>query len=266
MKLETTPTQARTSTEDYARLNEEVKRLLDFKKSNVRGRSRTPCPECATAIDVQANKCPQCGSEVAAHTARVREHLAELEETTAEIERLHRRYMEYREEESAMQPIVERVRRIVSDPQMADGFKTVLPAFLLFFAFLATLRILGNGPLFWAGSIAGGVVAYSILKKTSYKHYATVELYRAVLIVGLLILMSGAIRVPLSGWSIASGNRVEVVRPLANIRESASTDSRIVVTAKAGDKLTVLEKQAEWYRVKTADGQSGWLHSSLVAD
>lgn len=265
-----TPTMTRsTSTQEYARLNDEVRRLLDFRKSSVKGRNRTPCPECATPVDINANRCPHCASDIAKHTVNVREHLAELDEITAELDQLHDRYMEYREEEAAMQPLREKLRRVISGPQMAAGFKTVLPSFLLFFAFIATLRIIGHGPLFWAGSLAAAFVAYSLLKKSAFKHYITVDLYRTVLIVGFIIMMSGAASAPLSGWSMfsaVSADRVEVVRPVANIRESATTDSRIVTTAIIGDELTVLERSGAWYKIKTGDGQTGWVYSSLVKD
>jgi hypothetical protein len=262
-----TPTMTEaTTTKEYARRNDQVRRLLDFKKSNVKGRNRTPCPECATPVDINANKCPQCASEIADHTANVRAQLAELDKITAELDQLHSKYMEYREEEAAMQPFGERIRRVIAAPQMAAGFKTVLPSFLLFFAFIATLRIIGNGPLFWAGSLAAGFVAYSLLKKSAFRYYVTVDLYRAALIVGLVIMMSGAASTPLSGWSMFSTDRVEVVSSVANIRESATTDSRIVATANDGDKLTVLERRGAWYKVKTSDGQTGWVYSSLVKD
>ena len=195
MTVDRPTTTSKTTTQEYARLNDEVRHLLDFKKSNVKGRNRTPCPECATPVDINAKKCPQCASDIAGHTANVRQHLAELDEHTAELDQLHNRYIEYREEEAAMQPFLEKIRRLVSGPQMAAGFNTVLPSFLLFFAFIATLRIIGNGPLFWASLLAGGFVAYSVLKKSSFKYYVTVELYRAVLIVGLIIMMSGAVMI-----------------------------------------------------------------------
>jgi hypothetical protein len=263
--LDTPTARARSSNQDYARLNDDVRRLLDFKREHVRGRSRTPCPECATAIDVQANKCPQCGSDVAEHTANVRHHLAELQQTTAEIEGLHRRYMEYREEEAAVQPVVERIRRAVTSPTLSLGLKTLVPAYSLFFAFIVTLRILDRAPLFWIGSIAGGILAYTVLKRLPYRHFVTVELYRAILVVGLLVIMSSAVFVP-SGSASFFSNRVEVVRPAANIRESASTDARIVTTARNGDKLTVLDRQGEWLRVRTESGTTGCLHRSLVRD
>jgi hypothetical protein len=249
---------------DYGRLNDEVRRLLDFKKSNMKGRNRTPCPECATPIDINANKCPHCASEIAAHTENVRQHLTEFDEINAELDQFHSRFMEYREEEAAMQPFLERCQRTFSGPQMVAGLKTVLPAFLLFFAFLAALRIIGNGPLFWAGLVGGGVVAFSLLKKSSHRHYVTVELYRGVLIIGLMVMMTGATAIPLSDWSAFSTDRVEVIRPTANIRESATTDSRIVGTARQGDKLTVVERQGTWYQVKTKDGKTGWVYASLV--
>lgn len=253
-----------TSTREYGHLNDEVRRLLDFKKSNVKGRNRTPCPACATPVDINANKCPHCATDIADHTRNVRDQLTALDRITEELDRLHSSFIECREEEAAMQPLVERVRRAISGPQARVGIKTVLPAFLLFFAFIATLRVIGNGPLFWIGSIAAGVVAYSVLERSRLRHYVTVDLYRAVLILGLIVMMSGAISAPSSGWSLFA-DRVEVVRPLANIRASATTDSRVVATATQGDKLTVLEKQGSWYRVKK-NGQTGWIHSSLVED
>lgn len=266
MTIDTPTMTDETTTSEYARLNDQVRRLLDFKKNNVKGRNRTPCPQCATNVDITANKCPQCASDIADHTSNVRAQLARLNTITTELDQLHSKYMEYREEEASMQPIGERLRRMISAPAMAAGIRTVLPSLLVFFAFVAALRIIGNGPLFWAGSIAAAFVAYSLLKKSSFKYYVTVEVYRAALIVGLIIMMSGAAASPLSGWSFFSGDRVEVVRPVVNIRQSATTDSPIVATASNGDKLTVIEQRGSWYNVKTGDGQTGWVHSSLVKD
>jgi predicted amidophosphoribosyltransferase len=94
MTVEAPPKKAKTTTQEYARLNDEVKRLLDFKKSNVKGRNRTPCPQCATPVDVNANKCPHCASEIAEHTTNVRQHLSSLDQITTELDQLHSRYME----------------------------------------------------------------------------------------------------------------------------------------------------------------------------
>ena len=56
MTIDERTSDSHTSPMDYARLNDEVRRLLDFKKSNLKGRNRTPCPECATPVDINANK------------------------------------------------------------------------------------------------------------------------------------------------------------------------------------------------------------------
>jgi hypothetical protein len=264
MTVDARTNESQKSPMGYARLNDEVRRLLDFKKNNVKGRNRTPCPECAMAVDVHANKCPHCSSEIAVYTENVRRNLAELDDVTQEIHQLHTRFMEYRAEEAAMQPLVERLRRMFSGPDLIAGLKTVLPAFLLFFAFLAALRIIGNGLLFWAGLVGGGLVAFSLLKKTSVKHYVTVELYQAVLVIGLIMMMSGATTIPIYDWSVLSSDRVEVIRPVANIRESATTESRIVATVNQGDELTVVERRGTWYHVKTRDGRTGWVYANLV--
>jgi len=259
------PTRQQTIRE-YASLNAEAKRLLDFKKKNVKKRNQTPCPECATLIQISANRCPHCASDIGDHTTRILEELGKLKDITAELHELHNSYMECYEEESAVRPFWERARGFFSDPRMREDLKTILPSFLLFFVLVAALRVMGNGPLFWGITLPGGFIAYSLLKKSNLRRHVTIDLYRAVLVVGLILIMSGAATLSLPVWSDAdaSFNSVEVQRPVANIRESATTDSRVLTTASQGDKLEVIDRQGAWYNVKTEDGQTGWVYSSLV--
>jgi N-acetylmuramoyl-L-alanine amidase len=49
-----------------------------------------------------------------------------------------------------------------------------------------------------------------------------------------------------------------------NIRQSATTNSKIITTVKRGDKLKVTDKTASWYKIKTKAGKTGWVHASLV--
>lgn len=49
-----------------------------------------------------------------------------------------------------------------------------------------------------------------------------------------------------------------------NLRSEASTASSVLGTLKIGTTLTVLEKQADWYKVQTADGKTGWVAGWLV--
>ena len=259
------PTRQQTIRE-YTSLNAEAKRLLDFKKKNVKKRNQTPCPECATLIQISANRCPHCASDIGDHTTRIREELGKLKDITAELHELHNSYMECYEEESAVRPFWERARGFFSDPRMREDLKTILPSFLLFFVLVAALRVMGNGPLFWGITLPGGFIAYSLLKKSNLRRHVTIDLYRAVLVVGLILIMSGAATLSLPVWSDAdaSFNSVEVQRPVANIRESATTDSRVLTTASQGDELEVIGRQGAWYNVKTEDGQTGWVYSSLV--
>ncbi len=149
---------------------------------------------------------------------------------------------------------------------MREDLKIILPSFLLFFVLIAALRVVGNGPLLWGVTLPGAFIVYFLLKKSNLRRYVTIDLYRAALVVGLILVMSGAVTGSLSGWPDMSFNTVEVQRPVANIRESATTDSRVVTTANQGDKLKVIDRQGSWYNVKTKDGQTGWVYSSLVKD
>jgi hypothetical protein len=159
----------------------------------------------------------------------------------------------------------DRVKGLFMGPRTGEQLKIVLPSFLLFFGLITALRIIGNGPLFWSAAIAGGVIAYYLLTKSNFRRYVTVDLYRAALIVGLIVVMNSAVG-PWSGSRDVSSKSVEVQRPVANIRESATTDSRIVTTASQGDKLTVLDQEGAWYNIKTKDGQTGWVYASLVEE
>ncbi|UCF05971.1 MAG: SH3 domain-containing protein [bacterium] len=264
MAVETQTLTRQETIREYTSLNAEAKRLLDFKKKNVKKNNQVPCPECATLIQVNANKCPHCSSDISSHTEKIREELEKLKDITTELHELHNRYMECHEEESAVRSFWERGKDFISDPRMREDLKIILPSFLLFFVLIGALRIMGNGPLFWSVTLAGGFIAYSLLKKSNFRRYVTIDLYRVALVVGLIIVISGAATQPLPGWPDMSFNTVEVQRSVANIRESATTDSRVVTTANQGDKLKVLDRQGAWYKVKTKDGQTGWVYSSLV--
>jgi len=101
MPVETETPTGQQTVHEYTSLNAEAKRLLNFKKENVKKRNQTRCPECATLIQISANKCPHCSSDVSGHTAHIREELGKLKEITAELHGLHNSYMECYEEESA---------------------------------------------------------------------------------------------------------------------------------------------------------------------
>jgi hypothetical protein len=52
--------------------------------------------------------------------------------------------------------------------------------------------------------------------------------------------------------------------PLANMRAGAGVDHAIRLTLKEGDQVNVGKLDGEWYEVTTADGQTGYIHRSLL--
>ena len=49
-----------------------------------------------------------------------------------------------------------------------------------------------------------------------------------------------------------------------NVREGPSTQFRIKFTVERGIPFKVLKRQGKWLQVIHADGDSGWIHKSLV--
>jgi hypothetical protein len=244
-------------------LQAEANRLVEFKKDRVKRNNQTPCPACATYVHINANKCPHCTSDIAANNALVRESLRQLEEITAELESMHEQHME-RLHGAPRRPFSERFKSFFSDAQTREDMKIVVPALFLFFVAVATFRILGNQTLFWSVAVAGGVIAYSLLNKFNVKRIVTIDLYRSVLVFGLLALMASAVAQPGSFWTGPGKSTVEVRRSTINIRSSNTTQSSVIATAHQGDKLKVLERKDDWYRIKTSDGQTGWVYAPLV--
>src|SRR3990172_228867 len=129
-------------------LEAEAKRLLDFKKENIKKGNLTPCPQCATWVNVKANKCPHCTSEISKHTQRVREELNRLNEITSRLYELHKSQMELYQQEAGQKPLWHRLRDLFSEPQFLQDLKIVLPTFVSFFVLVLFLRTKGTGFLF----------------------------------------------------------------------------------------------------------------------
>ena len=162
----------------------------------------------------------------------------------------------------SVRPLVERLGSFVSDPPLRSDLTILVPSVALFSILLITLRSLGSGPMFWLFSVVGGVAAYSLLHRADLRRYVNVEIYRTVLFTGLAVVMISAFR---SAGPIFVPS-VEVQSKAANIRAEPTTDAVIVTTVGEGDDLEVLERVGTWVRVKTDDGQTGWVYSTLVSD
>ncbi len=157
----------------------------------------------------------------------------------------------------------QRTRALLALPGLRRELRTLVPAMVLFFGVLVALRITGSGWLLWLFAAAGGVTAYWLLDRSKLKRHVRVELYRAILIGGVVLALAGA-RSPL--WAIGNlfAATVAVQRPAANIRSEPTQQSSIVTTARRGDQLALLDAEGSWLKVRTANGRIGWVYSSLV--
>ena len=50
------------------------------------------------------------------------------------------------------------------------------------------------------------------------------------------------------------------------LRVTPSNDAEVVTNLTSGDKLTIVEKQKRYTRVKTSDGKTGWVQSWFLTD
>jgi len=251
-------------------LDAEAKKLLDFKKQNIKKNDLTPCPQCATLVNINANKCPQCTSDISEHTKKVREQLDRLTQVTAQLHELHEREIEVYQQEAGSKPFWERVRDFFTEPQLLQDLKIVLPFLIGFFVLIVFLEGRVNGFFFWLISLTGGFVVYYLFKKWNLKKYVTVDLYRTLLVGGLLLVLGSSLGSSMKFWPELSFQKdtkdttVEVQSSAVNIREAGTTSSNIISTAQRGEKLKMIDKSGSWYKVETESGTTGWVHASLV--
>ncbi len=248
-------------------LDAEAKRLLDFKRQNIKKKDLTPCPQCATLVNINANKCPQCTSDISEHTKKVREQLDRLTQVTAQLHELHNREIEVYQQEAGSKPFWERMGDFFTEPQLLQDLKIVLP-FLI--GFLGLVLFLGgkvSGLVFWLSSLTGGFVVYYLFKEWHVKKYVTIDLYCTLLVCGLLFVLSSSLGSSMNFWpdlSFLTATTVEVQSSAVNIREAATMSSSIISTAQRGEKLKVINLIGSWYNVETESGTTGWVHVSLV--
>ena len=78
----------------------------------------------------------------------------------------------------------------------------------------------------------------------------------------LLALLGGALLAP--AWAQDAVRYVDATR--VNLRAGPSTDSAKVTTMARGEQLTLVERQGDWLRVRTAAGQAGWVVARFVTE
>ena len=63
---------------------------------------------------------------------------------------------------------------------------------------------------------------------------------------------------------IFAANMAKVTVETANLRETADEESRILVQLSLNDEVEVLQKQDNWYQVKTKNDVTGYLREDLI--
>lgn len=106
--------------DNTGRLQAEIEQLLEFKRENVRGDNLTPCPACTTFVQISANRCPNCESNIAPHNALVRESLRRLDEIAAELDGEHDRRPRD-DQEPTKRSLWARIKRLFSNPQGSES-------------------------------------------------------------------------------------------------------------------------------------------------
>lgn len=68
----------------------------------------------------------------------------------------------------------------------------------------------------------------------------------------------------LGAGTAMAAERVSVIGEIANVRALPNTQSDTLWQVEKYHPLLVLEKKGKWYRFQDFEGDTGWIHSSLV--
>jgi len=79
-----------------------------------------------------------------------------------------------------------------------------------------------------------------------------------VCLLHVVILLEG------SSAGAAENRAVVAGAPTANLRAGHGVEHAVKATLKEGDQVTVGKQEGEWYQVTAADGQTGYIHRSLL--
>lgn len=253
-----------SSASEQSMLFSDAKRLLAFKRQNITRQNETPCPECAEFVSIQAKKCRHCGSEIGEYTDAARESLEELRQLTDELSSIHAKEARRHAETAGARPLRERALRLLSARSFQDGVRSLGPPGLLLFSVLLFLRLTANGLAFWCGLLVASTVACVLLKRSSQRHYLTVDLFNLTLCLGLALIAWSAVMRPMPFWPDSLAATVEVTVETANVRAEPTTAAEIVLKAERGKRLRVTDRDGNWFEVQTGSGDTGWVHADLV--
>jgi len=161
--------------DELAPMREEIESLVELIKDKVNSDNLTPCPGCNIMVDIKANRCPHCDSNIAANNALVRESLRRLGEIRGELDGQHEVQVESRRDPSEKRSFGERIKQFFSGSPREEELEETAVV---------------NGP----------------------------------------------------------------------------KEPRLFDTIAVGDPIKVVEAADPWFKVKTRDGKTGWVYSTILKD
>jgi hypothetical protein len=161
--------------DELAPMREEIESLVELIKDKINNDNLTPCPGCNILVDINANTCPHCESNIAANNALMRESIRRLDEIRLELDDQHDLHVENRRDRVRKVGLGERIRRIFAGPRDEEP----------------------------------------------------------------------------------------VEEPVV---EAGPDQPRLFDTIAVGDPVKVLEAADPWYKIKTRDGKTGWVYSTILRD
>jgi len=264
MNQKTLPDIPPSQTREGEALEQEARRLLDFKAENVHAGDLTPCPHCGARVPIESVECVQCDKDISDHVKIVKDYMERLDAVSNRLYELNDAQAEENGPETPSRWT--RVKSSMPTPRMREHLSTVIPAFLLFFSLIVVLRVTSHGALFWAVAIAGGAVGHMMLRKSRIKKRVGVDLYRSILVIGVMLALTTALVQPMPFWPADEVTALTVASEVANLRQAPSTNADIIMKLERGAALTVVSRVGAWYEVTTADDKPGWVYSGLVIE
>jgi hypothetical protein len=169
------PVENEEEIDELAPMRDEIESLVELIKDKVDNDNLTPCPGCNILVEISANRCPHCDSNIAANNALMRESIRRLDEIRGELDGEHDVHVESRLDPSEKQSFGERIRRFFSGAPVEEDLIETPP-------------------------------------------------------------------------------------------ELKPDEPRLFDTIAVGDTVKVLEAADPWYKVKTRDGKTGWVYSTVLRD
>jgi len=93
------------------------------------------------------------------------------------------------------------------------------------------------------------------MKACKYTRISAVMAGTAMMIIMIMVMMAGPAR---------GEERLCIESKIANIRSGPGTDNEVLWQVERYHPINIVEKKGKWYRFTDFEGDSGWVHDSLV--